>query len=137
MTKMTLTKSLVLAGVLAAAGVAQAQLTYDVPQQAGEMSTMTQGAPNLSANNIPNEGPDTTILGAGPAVVTTYSYVTTPSYVYVTPSAPVVNYELWNVPRGNASETSNVPERAGEASTMTGGAPNALANNDTFEYWRY
>jgi hypothetical protein len=31
---------------------------------------------------------------------------------------------------GGASESSNVPQRAGEASTMTRGAPNLVTSND-------
>jgi hypothetical protein len=141
----SLSRALLCAGALAVAGagVAQAE-TFDSPQQAGEMSTMTQGAPNLVTNNIPNEGVSTststypsysygnptTVLGAGPATVTTYTY-TYPAYAttatYVAP--PVVNYDhTW----GGASETSNVPLRAGEATTMTGGAPNMLTNNDAW-----
>jgi hypothetical protein len=127
MKKLTLTQALLAAGLVAAAGVAQAE-TFDTPQQAGEMSTMTHGVPNVETNNIPNEGPNTLVLGAGPAVVTTHSYVMTPSYQYVLP-APVVTHGHWSVPHANATETSNVPERAGEASTMTGGVPNALPNN--------
>ena len=39
------TLSLIVAGALAVAGVAQAE-TYDTPTQAGEASTMTMGQPN-------------------------------------------------------------------------------------------
>jgi hypothetical protein len=147
MTHSSLYRALLCAGALAlaGAGVAQAE-TFDSPQQAGEMSTMTQGAPNLVTNNIPNEGVTTytytypsytypsysysnptTVLGAGPATVTTYTY-TYPAYASTTTylAPPVVNYDTtW----GGASETSNVPLRAGEVTTMTGGAPNMLTNN--------
>ena len=46
------TPSLLLAGLIAFAGVAQAQTasaTSDVPVKAGEASTMTQGVPNAGA----------------------------------------------------------------------------------------
>jgi hypothetical protein len=145
MTHSSLSRALLCAGALAlaGAGVAQAE-TFDSPQQAGEVSTMTQGAPNLLTDNSPNTGittytytypsysyvNPTTVLGAGPATVTTYTY-TYPAYAstttYVAP--PVVNYDhTW----GGASETSNVPLRAGEVTTMTGGAPNMLTNNDAW-----
>ena len=143
MTQSSLTRVLLLAGVVAAAGVAQAQ-TYDVPQQAGEASTMTHGAPNLLTDN-PN---DTRILGAAPSTttVTTYTYtypaaVTTYSYPapVVTYSAPVATYVPDTVvtqvhrpevvSRTASAATFNVPSRAGEASTMTGGAPNMSTDN--------
>ena len=138
----SLSRALLCAGALAVAGagVAQAE-TFDSPQQAGEASTMTQGAPNLLTDNSADTGittytytypsysdsNPTTVLGAGPATVTTYTY-TYPAYAstttYVAP--PVVNYDhSW----GGASETSNVPLRAGEVTTITGGAPNMLTNN--------
>lgn len=130
MKKSTLSRALFVAGVVAMAGVAQAQ-TFDSPTQAGEASTMTEGQPNAVTTNSPySDGSHTMILGAGPAVVTTDSYVTTysyPSYSHPLP-APVATYG-WGYGHGGASETSNVPERAGEASTMTGGVPNAATMN--------
>ena len=130
--KTSLARVLFVAGALAAAGaVAQAE-TFDSPQQAGEMSTMTHGAPNLETTNSPygdvNHAvvvttpgvvatapvmvvPNTTVLGAGPAVVTT---TTMPGNPYL---------------HDGSSETSNTPQRAGEMSTMTGGAPNMLTQN--------
>ncbi|HYE41523.1 MAG TPA: hypothetical protein VEB23_16405 [Ramlibacter sp.] len=142
MTKMSLSRALLLAGVVATAGVAHAQ-TYDVPQQAGEASTMTHGAPNLVTDN-PN---GTYVMGAAPATVTTYTYtypaVTTYSY-----ATPVVTYGAVAVPpsaspdtvvtyvhrpevvsRTQSAATFDVPARAGEASTMTGGAPNMVTDN--------
>jgi hypothetical protein len=127
MSKMSLTKALMLAGVVAAAGVAQAQQTFDSPQRAGEMSTMTMGQPNAETTNSPySDGSHTMILGAGPATVTTYTYSwTEPAVIYsYSLPAPVVSYEY-----NGAAETSNVPLRAGEVSTMTGGAPNLLTMN--------
>jgi hypothetical protein len=59
--------------------------------------------------------PSTTVLGAGPGTITTYTY-----------STPMV---CGIYGHDGASETSNVPLRAGEASTMTNGAPNLLSNN--------
>lgn len=122
-TKSTL--SILAAGVLLAAGAAQAQ-SFDTPvRQAGEASTMTQGQPNLETDNTLT-APDTGTMGAGPAVVYTESY-TTSAPVYILP-APlgVAPYEL---DRGGASDTTTVPGRAGEASTMTGGVPNMSADN--------
>jgi hypothetical protein len=135
--------SLVLAGVFAVAGVAQAQSqTWDVPQKAGEASTMTMGQPNLETDN-PGV-PQTHVMGAAPSVHTTttiypsHTVVTThPSHVYVHPQVQVspdtvvtVPYSPMVVDRHQAAATFNVPARAGEASTMTGGAPNMVTNND-------
>lgn len=135
----TLLSALIAVGAVAAVGVAQAE-TFDSPQQAGEMSTMTMGAPNALTTNSPyGDGtvtqytyvvPSTTVLGAGPAWSTTTYETTYPaySYSYVLP-APVVTSQSWSGYNNNATETSNVPQRAGEASTMTGGAPNLVTNN--------
>jgi hypothetical protein len=92
--KHTLPRALLLAGVLAAAGIAQAE-TFDSPMRAGEASTMTGGSPNALTTNSPYPDNtviiDTRVLGAGPAVVVPYG--TTyygPSYSYSVPSTVVV-----------------------------------------------
>lgn len=83
---------------------------------------------------------DTTVLGAAPAVTTTHSYV------YVQPN---INFDrntaltqlrhhrdmVRNQHMGGekqAAATFDVPSRAGEASTMTGGAPNMVTDNGSF-----
>jgi hypothetical protein len=119
MTKTSL--SLLVAGALALAGAAQAQTTYDTPVQAGEASTMTTGQPNqLTTNTIPGQSitiVDTTVLGAAPVTMV-------PPYVYVpSPVTPGSSRQ--------AAATFNVPARAGEASTMTGGAPNMATDNNS------
>lgn len=126
---------LVATSALALAGIAQAD-TFDSPTQAGEASTMTQGAPNAATTNSPYaDGYNPTmVMGAGPAYGYTYSYTYPPvvsyypsSVYYVTP-APAVSSD-WNGYLNGATETSNVPQRAGEASTMSGGVPNAVTSN--------
>ena len=136
MRKTTLS-ALLAAGIVAVAGVAQAD-TFDSPTQAGEASTMTGGVPNQATTNSPF--PDgynpTIVMGAGPAHVTTYTYstpyVTTYSYTYPAGTylvpAPVID-NSWNGYLNSATETSNVPQRAGEASTMSGGVPNMATTN--------
>ena len=127
MKKMSL--SLLAAGVLATAGLAHADGVY---------SEATSS--------------DTTVLGAGPAVTT---YVSTPEvqyeYVYVQPninwdrSVAVSqlhrNYHLTHRSdaqvRHQAAATFDVPARAGEASTMTGGAPNAVTSNQSLVVGSY
>jgi hypothetical protein len=101
---------------MAVAGVAQAE-TFDTPTQAGEASTMTMGQPNQLTTNSPYGDHtvivDTTVLGAAP--VTVYS-----------DNGPFVQHRDT---RTQAAATFNVPARSGEASTMTGGAPNMLTDN--------
>jgi hypothetical protein len=142
--KTSLPRAFLLAGLVAVAGVAQAE-TFDTPQQAGEVSTMTDGAPNLLTTNSPYSDNtvvvDTTVMGAAPASVTTITYPTTISYPAITYPAPVVVapntdttvtyvHRPTVVDRNAAAATFDVPARAGEASTMTGGAPNMVTNND-------
>lgn len=136
----TTISALFVAGALAMAGVAQAD-TFNSPTQAGEASTMTNGVPNQLTTNSPyGDGGTTvidyytttnptTVLGAGPATVTTTTYTYSyPAYSYVMP-APVVMYDSHDSGWASATETSNVPQRAGEASTMTNGVPNLVTNN--------
>jgi hypothetical protein len=117
MKKTSLTSALLLAGVLAAAGAAQAQQTFDSPiRQAGEASTMTGGSPNAMTTNSPySDGTvvvDTRVLGAGPVVVVpqgTTTYVTpgTTTYYYVGP-APVMEHPSvdWQGHRGYSAPGS-------------------------------
>jgi hypothetical protein len=108
MKKTSLTRALFVAGLVAAAGVAQAQTdkTFDSPQRAGEASTMTGGQPNALTTNSPySDGTvivDTRVLGAGPVVVVpqgTTAYVApgTTTYYYVGPDRvmehPSVNWQ--------------------------------------------
>lgn len=124
MKKSSLSTALLLAGLMAAGGIAQAQ-TSDVPLQAGEYSTISAGQPNMETNTM--DGSHTVVLGAGPAVVYTTTTYSVPVHTYFLPTPlALMPYEL---DRGGASETSNVPGRAGEASTMTGGAPNMSTDN--------
>jgi cytoskeletal protein RodZ len=109
MIKMTLSRSIVLAGVLAAAGAVQAQSateTSNTPQRAGEASTMTKGVPNAKTSN-------------DSAATTTKK----------TSKDKMAKAGGSSANKGSATETSNVPQRAGEASTMTGGVPNKKTTN--------
>ena len=95
---------LLLAGLLAAAG-AQAQSTpaagsSDGPPKAGEASTQTMGAPNAKTTN------STATEAPMPA------------------NKDVVRQEAQGM--GAASATSPIAPKAGEASTVVQGAPNAL-----------
>ena len=93
---------ILLAGLLAAAGV-QAQTTpaagsSDLPPKAGEASTQTQGAPNAATTNTPGT--------EAPAA-----------------SKDALRQEAQGM--GAASGTSSVAPKAGEASTVVQGKPNA------------
>ncbi|HVZ42533.1 MAG TPA: hypothetical protein VHA82_01900 [Ramlibacter sp.] len=128
MKKTSLIPILCAAGLMAAGAAVRAQ-TFDSPQQAGEASTMTHGVPNALTTNSPF--PDGTPVYA--TVVPAYSY----GYGYVAPAvvaaAPVYGYIDAVPPHaydyGRANLTSDVPTRAGEASTYTGGVPNMLTSN--------
>lgn len=106
MKKASTTVSLLLAGLLAASG-AMAQSTpaagsSDVPPKAGEASTQTLGVPNAATTN---------------------SAVT---------DAPVIakdQVRMGAQGAGAASATTSVPGKAGEASTMVNGQPNAKDND--------
>ncbi len=106
-----------LLAAFAVAGAAHAQKaaeTTNTPQRAGEASTMTGGVPNAQTSN-----PVTTPSTAEKAEMDRKSGATTSTSKGGKVSAN----------KGSASETSNVPQRAGEASTMTGGAPNKKTAN--------
>ena len=94
------TPSLLLAGLIALAGAAQAQSaagTSDVPVKAGEVSTMTEGVPNAKTTNTPGS--------EAPAL--TRSEIREDAQGRNKPTA-----------------TNRTPGRAGEASTMVNGRPN-------------
>ena len=101
--KMIANSSLLLAGLMAFAGVAQAQTaagTSDVPVNAGEASTTTQSVPNAKTTNS------------------------------LATEAPMMNQSKSEIRedaqgRSNASASTRSPGRAGEASTMVDGRPNA------------
>jgi hypothetical protein len=141
-----LSLSLLAAGVMAAAGMAQADAIF-YPDgtmvelgDTGADSLALSSSDSLSWSNSDllamDSSIDTSVLGAGPAVTTS-----TVEYVYVQPN---INFDRATAlsqmhshratPRHDlshqAAATFNVPTRAGEASTMTGGAPNMLTSND-------
>lgn len=104
-----------------------------------------------SLDLVASTGLDTSTLGAGPAhlgtaTVTTTTTTSAPQMVYVQPN---INWDratalsqmhtnqhlvrgatLDDSIRKQSAATFDVPARAGEASTMTGGVPNRLTTND-------
>lgn len=141
--KKTLT-AIVAAGALAAAGLAQADAIFypdGTSVELGDSSVETLALDSSTSMDTPMV--DTTVLG-GPAATTatTATTVTVPRLVYVQPNidfdrATAVSQmhsrkamlRDHRMASSDTKDTFNVPQRAGEASTMTGGAPNAVTDN--------
>jgi hypothetical protein len=153
MTKLPLT--LLAAGVMAVAGLARADAIF-YPDgrvvelgESGAESLALSGSDSLDTSVL-GAGPscteascptDTSVLGAGPSTKTTT--VSTTQYVYVQPNINFDRATAMTQLRSNAhlmhrgrlgmdrtaAATFDSPTRAGEASTMTGGAPNVATNN--------
>jgi Ser-tRNA(Ala) deacylase AlaX len=148
MKKMSL--SLLAAGAMAVAGMAHADAIFYPDGTSVELGD--SGADSLvlaSSDELSMGTPmvDTTVLGAGPAISSVATATTTPTvqYVYVQPNinwdrsvalsqlhsnAHLMNRHSSYTTRHQAAATFNVPARAGEASTMTGGAPNMVTDNN-------
>ncbi|GAB3764315.1 hypothetical protein GCM10028796_19090 [Ramlibacter monticola] len=137
MKKTSLTRALFVAGVMAVAGgMAQADAIFYPDGTHVEL-----GGSNLVLSS--DDTMDTTVLGAGPAPRTTYTTVTTTTPVYVFPNinwdrATVLSspHPMMSSVRSlemdrTAAATFDVPSRAGEASTMTSGAPNLVTTNES------
>lgn len=141
--------SLLAAAAMATAGLAQADAIFYPDGTVVELGDSSTETIALSSDN--SLSTDTTVLGAGPAttsVTTTTTTKTVPvvQYTYVQPN---INWDrsvalsqvrgnphlsthaarMDNQARHQAAATFNVPARAGEASTMTGGAPNVSTDN--------
>jgi hypothetical protein len=138
MKKMSL--SLIAAGVMAAASFAHADAIFYPDGRVVDLGVT--GADTLA---LDSSSMDTTVLGAGPASSVTTTTTVTPQYEYVYVQ-PNINFDrsvaLSQVHRNahlmhrgdakmrhQAAATFNTPARAGEASTMTGGAPNVSTDN--------
>ena len=144
MKKTSLTRALFVAGVMAVAGgMAQADAIF-YPN-----GTHVDLGPNAIENGTADAilardaSVSTTTLGAGPALpraTTTTVVTTTPVYVF-----PNINWDRATVLSSphpmmsgvrsldmdrTAAATFDVPTRAGEASTMTSGAPNLVTTNE-------
>ncbi|WBY00031.1 hypothetical protein PE066_11100 [Ramlibacter tataouinensis] len=120
MTPAKTTAALLLAGLLAGGAYAQtATATSDVPVAAGEASTVTHGVPNMATSNAPRHAAPVTSATGEPV----YSAASPDTAVMGAPADARV------VPWSGATETSNIPTRAGEVSTMTNGVPNMSTHN--------
>lgn len=140
--------SLLAAAGLLCAGMAQADAIFYPDGTVVELGETGTDAVLLSSSDPMI---DTTILGAAPATTTT---VTKVEYVYVQPSIHwdrsvamqqirsnghlVRGHDVIdNKTRHQAAATFDVPARAGEASTMTGGAPNVSTDNQSLVVGSY
>jgi hypothetical protein len=151
MKKTSLTRALFAAGVVALAGAAHADAIFYPDGRVVELGdsdiTVTNSGAVIASqsSDISSESSvDTTVLGAGPATssVTTTTTTSTPQLVYVQPNIDwdrttaraqmSSNMHLHGTLQSSSKHTArtfDVPARAGEASTMTGGVPNAVTNN--------
>lgn len=148
MSKKSMSLSIVFAAAIATAGLAHAQQaeTTNIPQRAGEASTMTNGRPNLETSNptttsrpanvntgkraetsnVPHRaGEASTMTNGRPNLETTNAVTTDKKTSKMGNKAD----KMGHGGKAAATETSNTPQRPGEASTMTGGAPNAKTTN--------
>ena len=139
MKKLSLT--LLAAASMAVAGIAQADAIFYPDGTVVELGET--GADSLALDSSMDTSIDTTVLGAAPSSMTVTT-VQSP-LVYVQPNIDwdrtsamtqlrtnphlVHNGVVSQQQRTQAAATFNVPARAGEASTMTGGAPNATTDN--------
>ena len=151
----SLTRALFIAGAIGLAGAAQADVIFypdgtsvelgesgadilaleesgsDVLAMDSSIDTTVLGGPSASLST------DTTVLGA-PAV--THSYVYVQPNIHFDRATAMTQLRHHRSVMGNqhmgsekaAAATFNVPSRAGEASTMTGGAPNMVTDNHSF-----
>jgi hypothetical protein len=137
-----LSLSLLAAASMAVAGMAQADAIFYPDGTVVELGET--GADTLALDSSMNSSIDTTVLGAAPSSMTVTT-VQSP-LVYVQPNIDWDRTTAMTQMRTNshlvhngglvsqqqrtqAAATFNVPARAGEASTMTGGAPNATTDN--------
>jgi hypothetical protein len=155
----TTTVSLLLAGLLGAAG-AWAETPPNATSDTavgGQASTMTQGRPNMATTNEPalatpapaptgtigtsspmaSDASSTGAMGAAPALSNdSTSYGTSNSAVVENPSTTTTTMgaspDTGRYTYGTSgAQTMDVPVRGGEVSTMTDGRPNASTNNYT------
>lgn len=146
MKKTTLTRALFMAGAVALAGAANADAIFYPDGSMVELGS-DNALEQMAMGNC-ETCVDTTTLGAGSSTMTTTTTTAVPvvRYEYVQPN---INFDRATVvsqmrlhPRGvnshptvmekQSAATFNVPQRAGEASTMTGGAPNMVTDNNAF-----
>ena len=144
MTKTSLTRAMFVAGAVALAGAAHADAIFYPDGTMVELGD--SGADTLALDSSMDSSIDTTVLGAPAASVTTTTTVPVHNFVYVQPNIDFDRHTVVSqlhhrssvgssthlMQERQSAATFNVPSRAGEASTMTGGAPNMVTDNNTF-----
>jgi hypothetical protein len=146
MKKTSLTRAMLVAGAVALAGAAQADAIFYPDGTMVELGET--GADTLALDSSMDSTVDTTVLGAPAASVTTTTTTAVPvqNFVYVQPNIDFDRHTVVSqlhhrnsvgssthlMQERQSAATFNVPSRAGEASTMTGGAPNMVTDNNTF-----
>ena len=130
--------TLIAAGAIGLAGAVHADAIFYPDGTMVELGE--NGAELLALDSTPTV--DTRMLGAGPATTMSTTTVAVPEVVYVQPNihwdrTAVLSHmhqhrALTKEQRHQAAATFDVPARAGEASTMTGGAPNLVTNNRAY-----
>lgn len=139
--KRSLLVSSLLAVAVLAAGAAQAAGTAQTVTVTPAYSYTTVTTAPLVLGNGPDipAGPDypypgAVVTTASPALITTpvlsTHYQPTPLVTFAAPAPMVATAGSTTVlGAGSSRLTTDVPSQAGEASTMTGGAPNLLTTN--------
>jgi hypothetical protein len=149
MKQSSLTRALFIAGAIGLAGAAQADAIFYPDGTSVELGE--NGADTLALNGSDSlmlsqsSTIDTSVLGGPAANLSTTTVSTAPAYVYVQPNihwdraTAMSQLHQHRSAMGSrhhgdksAAATFNVPTRAGEASTMTGGAPNMVTDNSSF-----
>lgn len=148
MNKTSLTRALLVAGAVAMAGAANADAIFYPDGSVVELGSdtaleMSEGMSSADTSLAMDSSLDTSVLGAGPAKVTKSTTGPIVRYEYVQPNIHWDRTTAMAQMRSNmhlsnkhhmsekkAAGTFNVPSRAGEASTMTGGAPNMVTDNE-------
>jgi hypothetical protein len=147
MNKSSLTRALLISGAIGLAGAAQADVIFYPDGTSVELGESGADTLALSESGMI----DTSVLGGPAATLSTTTVTTGPAYVYVQPNihwdrataiSQLHQHRSMMGKRHSGSEkaaaaTFDVPARAGEASTMTGGAPNMLTDNGSFVVGRH
>jgi hypothetical protein len=123
---------ILLISAFAVCGAAHAQKaaeTTNTPQRAGEASTMTGGAPNAKTSNETTTATTSTDKAADKAAKKTAKADAKAAKADAKADAKLAKGDKSAAGKASATATSNVPEKAGEASTMTGGVPNKKTTN--------
>jgi hypothetical protein len=138
----SLTRALFIAGAIGLAGAAHADVIFypdGTSVELGESGADILAAEESGSDMLAMDSSiDTSVLGAAPAVVTTHTYTYVQPNINWDRNTAMTQLRHHRSVMGHqfndrsAAATFNVPSRAGEVSTMTGGAPNMVTDNNAF-----